>query len=81
VLETAASHQSIAADPSPEAPADPERAKPAPPAPALRDPVNHLKTWIAGAHYSSEAGMKELGWTGVMFFPSFPGCTHPDGHE
>jgi hypothetical protein len=43
--------------------------------------VNHLKTWVAGAHYSSEAGMKELGWTGAMFFPSFPGCTHSDGHE
>jgi hypothetical protein len=48
---------------------------------ALSGHVDHLKTWVAGAHYSSEAGMKELGWTGVMFFPSFPGCTHPDGHE
>lgn len=39
-----------------------------------------LKSWVAGAHYSSEAGMKELGFTGAMFFTSFPACTHPDGH-
>ena len=43
--------------------------------------LQHLKTWIAGAHYSSEAGMKELGWTGGMFFPTYTGCTHPEGHS
>jgi hypothetical protein len=47
----------------------------------LRDHVDHIKGWVAGAHYSSEAGMKELGWTGNMFFQSYPGCTHPDGHK
>ena len=40
-----------------------------------------LKSWIAGAHYSSEAGMKELGFTGNMFFQSFPACTHAEDHE
>ena len=40
-----------------------------------------LKSWIAGAHYSSEAGMKELGFTGNMFFQTFPACTHAEGHE
>jgi hypothetical protein len=47
----------------------------------LRDHVDHIKGWVAGAHYSSEAGMKELGWTGNMFFQSYPGCAHPDGHK
>jgi hypothetical protein len=47
----------------------------------LRQPFDHLKSWIAGAHYSSEAGLKELGWTGGMIFPAFPGCTHPEGHQ
>ncbi len=46
----------------------------------LRDYFDHLKTWISGAYYSSEVGMKELGWTGDHFFESFPGCTHPGGH-
>ena len=31
-------------------------------------------------HRAVEKGMKELGWTGQMVHPSFPGCTHPDGH-
>jgi Gluconate 2-dehydrogenase subunit 3 len=57
-----------------------------PPAPTpvtltLRDHFDHIKGWVSGAHYSSEAGMKELGWTGMAFFPSYPGCTHPGGHK
>jgi hypothetical protein len=44
-------------------------------------PVGILKPWIAGAHFSSEAGMKELGWTGGVFFASFNACPHPDGHD
>jgi hypothetical protein len=51
-----------------------------PPPITLRDHVDLLKGWIAGAYYSSETGMRELGWTGNMFFDSFPGCSHPDGH-
>jgi hypothetical protein len=47
----------------------------------LRDHFDHLKGWVSGAYYSSEAGLKELGYTGQMFFESFPGCTHPDGHK
>jgi hypothetical protein len=51
------------------------------PAPTtLRDHFDLLKGWIAGAYYSSEIGMKELGWTGNMFYESFPGCDHSDGH-
>lgn len=54
--------------------------------PELRDPdlgdsLAHLKGWVAGAYYSSEIGMKELGWTGDTFFEGYPGCTHPGGHD
>lgn len=41
-----------------------------------RDHFEHLKGWISGAYYSSEIGMRELGWTGSMFFEKFTGCTH-----
>jgi hypothetical protein len=43
-----------------------------------RESFEDLKAWIAGAYYSSEIGMKELGWTANRFFPSFPGCAHTD---
>jgi hypothetical protein len=39
-----------------------------------------LKGWISVAYYSSEIGMKELGWTPDRVFASFPGCEHPEGH-
>jgi hypothetical protein len=48
---------------------------------ALRAHFENLKQWIAGAYYSSETGMRELGWTGNVFHPELPGCTHPGGHQ
>lgn len=47
----------------------------------IRDHFESLKGWISGAYYSSEIGMRELGWTGQMFFDKLPGCDHPDGHS
>lgn len=41
----------------------------------------NLKGWVAGAYYSSELGMKELGWTPDRVFAGFPGCEHPEGHH
>jgi Gluconate 2-dehydrogenase subunit 3 len=41
---------------------------------------NHLKDWIVGAYYSSEIGMRELGWTPDRVFSTFPSCSHPNGH-
>jgi hypothetical protein len=41
----------------------------------------NLKGWISGAYYSSEMGMRELGWTEDRVFASFPGCEHPEGHH
>jgi hypothetical protein len=48
---------------------------------AMRDHFQNLKGWVVGAYYSSEPGMRELGWTGNMFFAELPGCTHPGGHQ
>ena len=48
---------------------------------ALHEHFENLKGWIAGAYYSSEVGMAELGWTGDRFFEQFPGCQHPEGHS
>jgi hypothetical protein len=41
---------------------------------------DQLKDWIAGAYYSSEIGMRELGWTPDRVFSTFPACAHPYGH-
>lgn len=48
---------------------------------AMGGHFQNLKDWIAGGYYSSEPGMRELGWTGNMFFQELPGCTHPGGHQ
>jgi Gluconate 2-dehydrogenase subunit 3 len=45
---------------------------------APRDHFDYLKAWIVDAYYSSEAGLKELGYTGQMFFAAFPNCEHED---
>lgn len=47
----------------------------------LHGHFENLKGWISGAYYSSEIGMRELGWTGDFVFDSFPGCQHPQGHH
>ena len=49
--------------------------------PGLREHFENLKGWISGAYYSSEAGMRELGWTEDRVFERFPGCEHPEGHS
>ena len=53
-----------------------------PPEPAItiRDQFDHLKGWISGAYYSSEMGMRELGWNGNVFFEKFTGCQHGGSH-
>jgi gluconate 2-dehydrogenase subunit 3-like protein len=49
--------------------------------PGLRGHFENLKGWSSGAYYSSEAGMRELGWTEDRVFDKFPGCEHPEGHH
>jgi hypothetical protein len=57
--------QAIAQEPAPLPPAN------------LRDHFDHLRALVARAYYTTEAGMKELGFTGRMAFDGFPGCAHP----
>ncbi len=47
----------------------------------LHEHFKNLKGWISGAYYSSEMGMRELGWNEDRVFASFPGCEHPEGHH
>ena len=44
--------------------------------PGLREHFQNLKEWVVGAYYSSEIGMRELGWTGNRVFDKFPECEH-----
>jgi hypothetical protein len=56
---------------------------PAPPSPAtLRDHFTRLRTMVANAYFSTEPGMRELGWLGRTGWTSLPGCDHPESdHE
>jgi hypothetical protein len=47
---------------------------PAPEPANLRDYFDLLKGWIADIHFSSEPGLRELGWTGTLFFQRFNAC-------
>jgi hypothetical protein len=47
----------------------------------LSEHFETLKGWVSGAYYSSEMGMKELGWTADRVFASFPSCEHPEGNH
>jgi hypothetical protein len=80
-LLTAASAGSPSREPRHWTPGQPVLVPVPPPAPpTLRDHFDLLKERIATAYYSSEAGMKELGWTGHLIHEAFPGCRHPEGH-
>ena len=35
-----------------------------------------IKEWIADAYWSSEKGLRELGWTGKMAWSTLPPCNH-----
>lgn len=52
----------------------------APEGSSLLSSFEELRGWIAGAYYSSEPGMTELGSTHNMFYRSFPSCTLPEGN-
>jgi hypothetical protein len=45
-----------------------------------KEAFENLKEWIAGAYYSSEVGMKELGWDGNFAVEKYPTCEHIEGH-
>jgi hypothetical protein len=66
--------------PSKETSADPDEPEPEKIPVTLRDHFENLKGWIAGAYYSTEIGMRELGWTEDFYFEELPVCTHAGEH-
>ncbi len=46
-----------------------------------KEAFGDLKEWIVGAYYSSEVGMKELGWDGNFAFDKYPTCEAVGGHS
>jgi len=48
--------------------------------PNLRDHFENLKGWIVATYYSSEEGMRELGWTEDYYFDKPAACTHLNDH-
>jgi hypothetical protein len=46
----------------------------------LRDHFEIVKEWVGKTYYSSEVGLRDLGWTGRVMWDSWPSCKHPDGH-
>jgi len=49
--------------------------------PNLRDHFENLKGWIVATYYSSEAGLRELGWNDEFYFEGPEECAHPEGHR
>jgi Gluconate 2-dehydrogenase subunit 3 len=47
----------------------------------LRNHFENIKEWVVRCYYNSEAGLKDLGWTGRVMWDSFPACEHPGGHK
>jgi hypothetical protein len=39
-----------------------------------------VKEWMADAYWTSRQGLRDLGWTGQMAWPAFPGCGHRGQH-
>ena len=58
-----------------------EAQKTASASPTLRDHFENLKGWIVATYYSSEEGMRELGWTDEFYFESPSECSHAEGHH
>lgn len=48
---------------------------------APRDRFDLLKSRIGLAYFTSEPGLRELGYTGEPLHEAFVGCPHPDGHR
>ncbi len=55
-------------------PVDPTNASGSAPPGNLRDHFENLKEWVRKTYYSSEEGMRELGWSDDYFHDSLPPC-------
>lgn len=40
-----------------------------------------IKEWLADGYWSSQQGLRELGWTGRLAWDSFPDCDNPHPHN
>ncbi len=40
-----------------------------------------VKEWMADAYWSSQEGLRELGWTGRLAWDNFPDCGNPRPHN
>ncbi len=40
-----------------------------------------MKEWTADAYWSSQKGLRELGWTGRLAWDSFPNCGSAQPHN
>jgi hypothetical protein len=49
--------------------------------PVLREHFENLKGWFVAIYYSSEQGMRELGWTDDFYFEAPPECPHSEEHR
>jgi hypothetical protein len=72
--QTALLTKASTAEPPPRGPGGPGAPPPPTEALSIREQFDHLKGWISGAYYSSEIGMKELGWNGNVIFEKLPEC-------
>ena len=46
----------------------------------LAPSFENLKSWVADVYWSSQVGMRELGYKGRMAWTTFPGCAHGGAH-
>lgn len=49
--------------------------------PNLRDHFENLKGWIVATYYSSEPGLRELGWNDEFYYESPAECKHAGEHQ
>ncbi len=47
----------------------------------LANPFGVIKEWVADAYWSSQEGLRELGWKGRVAWSSFDGCPHAGDHS
>lgn len=47
---------------------------------SLASPFKTLKQWTSDVYWSSQQGMRDLGFKGRVAWATFPGCTHGGAH-
>lgn len=47
---------------------------------SLSSHFENVKSWVADVYWSSQQGMRDLGFKGRMAWTTFPGCAHGGAH-